>query len=260
MAKAVQNDELVLYYQPKILSKTDELAGVEVLVRWQPPEGPMIFPNDFIPLAEKTNLIKDLTYWVIDNTFKQKRIWEEENLHFGIAINLSPYLLNDLLIPDKVEELIKKHGISLDNICFEITETGMINKPEIAMDILTRLGIKGFKLSIDDFGTGYSSLVELHKMPFSELKIDKSFVMNLLKDEDAWIITRSIVDLGHNLGLTVVAEGVENEKTIEKLKSIHCDVLQGYYISKPIPIAEFNQWIKVKLDNQLRFNYGTKST
>ena len=258
LEKAIKNNELVLYYQPKILSKTDELSGVEILIRWQPPDGPMIYPDDFIPLAEKTNLIKELTYWVIDNAFKQKRAWIDSNLPLGIAVNLSPYLLNDLLLPDKIDELIKKHEIPIDNICFEITETGMLNKPEIAMDILTRLGIKGFKLSIDDFGTGYSSLVELHKMPFSELKIDKSFVMNLLKDEDAWIITRSIVDLGHNLGLTVVAEGVENEKIVEKLRNINCDMLQGYYFSKPIPIVEFNQWLKDKLDDQLRFKYGTK--
>ncbi len=256
LAKAIKENELVLYYQPKILLKTGELIGVEVLVRWQPSQGPLIYPDDFIPLAEKTNLIRELTYWVIENSFKQKKIWEQENLNFSVAINLSPYLLNDLLIPEQISEFIKKYEISQKNICFEITETGMLNKPEIAMDILTRLGIKGFKLSIDDFGTGYSSLIELHKMPFRELKIDKSFVMNLLKDEDAWIITKSIVDLGHNLGLIVVAEGVESEQIIEKLKEINCDILQGYYISKPIPAIEFNQWIKNKLDKQLRFKYG----
>lgn len=247
LSKAIAEHELTIHFQPKISAVDLSLLGVEALVRWQPKEGQMIYPDNFIPLAEQTGLIDPLTFWVIENSLKQKKIWEENKLNFSIAINLSSKLLNYIDLPDKIEKIAKQYQISPKNICLEVTETAMYKESKIAMDVLTRLGIKGFKISIDDFGTGFSSLVQLHKMPFDELKIDKSFVINALSDPDAWIIIKSIVDLGHNLKLLVVAEGVENVEIAKKLKDIHCDVLQGYYISRPISADNLLTWINENL-------------
>lgn len=251
LAKAIEDYELTLHFQPKIDSKTQKMTGVEALVRWQPRNNGMVFPDAFIPLAEQTGLIQPLSFWVIEQAFKLKKEWEEKNLNFSIAINLSSKLLNDLLLPEKLVKMAEDRQVNPESICFEVTETAMYTEPATAMNILTRLGIKGFKISIDDFGTGFSSLVQLNKMPFNEIKIDKSFILNSLKDPDALIIAKSIVDLGHNLRLSVVAEGVENKTIQDKIQNLNCDTLQGYYISKPISINDFNHWIKDNLDENL---------
>jgi len=254
IVQAIEKNELILYYQPKISISDQKLIGVEALVRWSPKDQPMVYPEIFIPLAEQSSFIKSLTFWVIEDAFKQNAAWKKSQYDFTIAINLSASVLDDLVLPEKIESLSQIYEVNPKDICFEVTESVMFSRLEVGMDILTRLAIKGFKISIDDFGTGFSSLVQLHKMPFSEIKVDKSFVMHATTDPDCWIIIKSIIDLGHNLRLKVVAEGVESKEVLEGLKKLNCDVAQGYYFSKPIPVDTFNEWVKNNFDQNLILN------
>jgi len=247
----IKNDEFVLHYQPKVFLKTNKLMAVEALIRWVPTKNRMIFPDTFIPIVERHNLIKPLTYWVIEKAFQQCTLWCKNNINLTVEINLSPSMLNDLLFPDEIMELAKKYETPISNICFEMTETGVMSQPQVAMDVLTRLRIKGFQLAIDDFGTGYSSLTELYRMPFTEMKIDKSFVLNIIDDAEAWTITKSIIDLGHNLHLMLVAEGVETREIWNKLQETTCEAAQGYYLSQPISAEEFEEWLKRRTDGNL---------
>lgn len=247
----IKNEEFVLHYQPKVFLKTNKVMAVEALVRWSPEPQKMIFPDNFIPLVERYNLIKPLTYWVIEKAFQQCTLWCKKNINLTVEINISPSMLNDLTFPDQIMELVKKYETPVSNICFEMTETGVMSQPQVAMDVLTRLRIKGFQLAIDDFGTGYSSLIELYRMPFTEMKIDKSFVLNIIDDTEAWTITKSIIDLGHNLHLMLVAEGVETREIWNKLQGTTCEAAQGYYISQPISAEEFEEWLKIRTDGNL---------
>lgn len=256
LAQAITQNDLALYYQPKLDAKTLKLVGVEALVRWIEKDRTVRFPDSFIPLAEESNLIRPLTFWTIESALKQKIAWAKQNYTFSVAINLSASVLNDIAFPEKIENMLEVHKVNPKELCFEVTESVMFHKPEVGLDILTRLAIKGFKISIDDFGTGYSSLIQLHKIPFGEMKIDKSFVINSISDPDCWIIIKSIIDLGHNLKLSVVAEGVENKEVFEGLKKMDCDIVQGYYFSKPIPVQDFDQWIRSALDENLILKNG----
>jgi predicted phage terminase large subunit-like protein len=204
--RAIRNQELVLYYQPKLELQSGRVIGAEALVRWQHPKRGLIPPSDFIPLAESTGLILPLTQWVLGDAVRQLSEWR----------------------------VLKQHDVSGSSLNLEVTESGAMTNVVSAMDVLTRLRLKGISLSIDDFGTGYSSLAKLHKLPFTELKIDRSFVQDAHRDEDSRIITQAIISLGRSLGMTVVAEGVENDDVWELLTQLGCDVAQGYMISRPI--------------------------
>jgi len=242
LAKAISDFEMVLHYQPKINIKTSKVVGVESLVRWKPAAYPIMLPDIFISLAEHTGLIKQLTYWVVKEAFQQWIKWKDKGFKVKISINLSPTMLNDLLLPDDLHTLAVQYKVDPTYICFEVTEAGVMSRPQLAMDILTRLRLKGFSLSIDDFGTGYSSLTELHRMPFSELKIDRSFTLNVFKEQEAWTIIRSIIELGHNLGLKVTAEGVETQEMWKKLKTSECDSAQGFFLCVPMAATDYEKW------------------
>jgi len=246
LRKAIDNDELVLYYQPKINLETDRISGVEALVRWQHPEHGFLPPDEFIPMAERTGLIKLLSIWVLKEALGQAEKWHNKNLKLNIAINLSPTTFLDSDLPDLIIGMLSIYDIPAEYVILEITESSMIKDPDLAMEILNRLTKRGLKISIDDFGTGYSSLAYLKKLPVSEIKIDKSFVSDMLKNDNDAVIVKSIIDLGHNLSLNVVAEGVEDKKTAARLKTLGCDVLQGYYFSKPLSNKDFLGWLPKK--------------
>lgn len=244
LENALNENLLHLNFQPKIDMATGKVTSAEALVRWQDPKRGTIFPDEFISLAEQTGLIKPMTDQILESAIKEAARWREKGWDIAVGVNLSALSLTDLDFPNKVSELLKAYGVPTGSLILEVTESTAMNDPQKTLDILTRLRIKGISISIDDFGTGYSSLVELHKMPFSELKIDKSFVLDALKDKDAQIITNAILGLAKALELKVVAEGVETEEHWNFLKESGCDVAQGYYMSRPIPSDAFIEWVE----------------
>ena len=244
LRRAVDHGELRLFLQPKLALADSSVVAAEALVRWQHPERGLVPPLEFIPFAERTGFVGQLTLWMFDQAARLCRALQDAGAPLRIAINLSTRDLLDLDFPSRLDAILAKHGVQADAFCLEITESAIMDDPQRAQATLMRLSERGFKLSIDDFGTGYSSLAYLKRLPVDELKIDKSFVMNMEKDEDDAKIVRSTIDLAHNLGLTVVAEGVENALIWRKLKDLSCDEAQGYYMSKPMPAEEFLHWRK----------------
>lgn len=241
--KAIERDELEIYFQPKLDVSANEVISAEVLLRWNHSERGFIPPDEIIALAEYTGIIKLLTNWVLTESIRQSSQWYEQGVQLQLSINLSVWNLQDPNLKNNIQKLLEKRKVRPDNICLEITESAMMADPKRAMNTLTELNQMGIHLSIDDFGTGFSSLAYLKKLPVDELKIDKSFVMGLLTDDNDGIIVRSIIDLAHNLGLKVVAEGVEDKETLDLLGILGCDIAQGYYLSKPVPVDEFSKWL-----------------
>lgn len=244
LRQAIENGDLVLHYQPKINISGNCTVGVEALVRWQHAEHGLIPPDDFIPLAERTGLIKQLFFWVVKTALAQAEQWHNEQFKIGVAINLSPSTLLDADLPDIITGLLASSNVPARYITFEITEGSIIKDPDRALDILVRLAKMGINISIDDFGTGYSSLAYLKKMPVSELKIDQSFVQDMLKNDNDAVIVRSTIDLAHNMGLKVVAEGVEGKEIAARLKLLSCDIIQGYYYSIALNNNDCTEWLR----------------
>jgi EAL domain-containing protein (putative c-di-GMP-specific phosphodiesterase class I) len=238
---------LILHFQPQIDLKTSQLIGVEALVRWQHPKVGLIYPDNFIPLAEELNLIDDLTNEVINLAIHQEAEWKRFGYNIVVSINISAKNVTSLSLPEKLQEMIDTLDIDPSKIKIEITETELMNELTKSLDVLTRMRLKGFDLSIDDFGTGYSSLAQIKRNPFTELKIDSSFVMNATKDDDSLVIVESCIQLGHKLGLKVVAEGIEDKEILELLTDLGCDIGQGYYICKPICGDELLYWLHERL-------------
>jgi len=243
---AINNDQLILYYQPQIELKTNQLAGLEALVRWSHPEYGIIYPNDFIPLIEKYQLFEELTNKVIRIAINQEKALKDYGYTIVISINISSCNVTSLTLPETLEELIDNAELEPSMLCFEVTESELMGDLIPSMDTLTRMRIKGFKLSIDDFGTGYSSLLQLYRIPFHELKIDQSFIKNLMTSPESKIIVDICITLSHNLGMIVVAEGIEDRETLEELTRMGCDIGQGYHICKPMDIASMLHWIQEK--------------
>jgi len=239
---AIHNNQLVLHYQPQIDIKSGSLAGVEALVRWQHPEHGLISPGLFIPLAENNNLIGDLTAQVIKLTVEQTSDWKKKKLMLQVSVNISAENITSLTLPEQLSDMLKNHKLDASMLTLEVTESALMSELVTSLDILTRLRMKGIELSIDDFGTGYSSLSQLYQAPFTDLKIDQSFVMHMHNDEDAKGIVKICIMLGHELNMHVVAEGVENKETLALLDEMGCDIAQGYYIAKPMPADELIQW------------------
>lgn len=240
---AIERNEFVLYYQPKVEFATGTIGHVEALVRWMHPERGMIPPDQFIPYAEHTGYIRTITRWVIETALRQRKQWEEMQLPLTISVNISARDLMNADMPKLFAGLMGKYGASPHWLCLEITESAIMGDPKRALGILEELHNMGLYLSVDDFGTGYSSLAYLKKLPVSELKIDQSFVFHMADDKDDATIVRSTIDLGHNMGLVVVAEGIENQATWDMLNAMGCDLAQGYYISKPMPVDALLKWI-----------------
>jgi diguanylate cyclase (GGDEF)-like protein len=240
LRRALEQDELRLFLQPKIAligPRAGRMVGAEALVRWQHPTRGMVPPMDFIPFAEQTGFVRQLTLWMLQATAKQWPVLRSLGL-LRVSVNLSTRDLLDQDLPQKINATLREHGMPAHALCLEITESAIMDEPQRALATLNTLSEAGFKLSIDDFGTGYSSLAYLKRLPVDELKIDRSFVMAMETDEDDAKIVRSTIDLAHNLGLSVVAEGVENAAVLRRLTQLHCDEAQGYHMSRPVPVTE----------------------
>lgn len=242
LQKAIDNNELELYFQPQINCRTKEIVGVEALLRWVDHEGNFIVPDVFIPVAEECGLIKLLSEWVIKAAINQQSIWEGGDIDIHISVNLSALNLLDSDLDSFIFDQCKKKNISASKLSFEITESAMMEDTEQTLKVMQSLNKKGFNLIVDDYGTGFSSLAYLKKFPITELKIDKSFVLNMINNDEDAMIVKSTIDLAHNLGLKVIAEGVETESVLDMLNSLNCDMAQGYFIERPVPISEFEVW------------------
>lgn len=240
---AINRDELVLYYQPKIDFGSGHISGVEALVRWQHPKHGLMLPDDFIPLAETTGLIKPLTVWVLHQALRQCGEWRRRELSITMAVNISATSLLDLQLPEIVAQALQDTETEAAWLELEITETAVMKEPALAIDVISQLNNMGVRLAIDDFGTGYSSMAYLQKLLVTKIKIDKSFVMHMNSNENDAIIVRSLIGLGHNLGLMVVAEGVESQEVWERLKTLGCDYAQGYSMCRPIPQEKMWEWL-----------------
>jgi len=240
---ALNHNQLVLFYQPQINLKNNTLIGVEALARWQHPKYGIIYPNDFIPLIEKYQLLELLTDKVIRLAIEQEKLFKGYGYNFIVSINICASNVTSLTLPETIEDLINNTDLQPSMICFEVTESELMGELISSMDTLTRMRIKGFKLSIDDFGTGYSSLLQLYRIPFNELKIDQSFIKNLMSSPESKIIVDTCITLAHKLGMSVVAEGIEDAETLNELSKMGCDVGQGYHLCKPMPISNLLYWI-----------------
>jgi diguanylate cyclase len=243
LRQAIVTDQLFLAFQPKVDLSNGPVTGVEVLLRWRHPEHGIIVPDQFIPLAERTGLIVPLTLWVLQRSLLQCRDWKKMGLDVAIAVNLTMWNLETQELPNQIEALLCDTGVPPNNLELEITETSIMSDPQRVIRTLNEIRQLGVRFAIDDFGTGYSSFAYLTKLPVSCIKIDKSFVQNIETDRDSSVIVKSIIDLGHNLGLKVVAEGVETKSAKKLLTAYHCDDGQGYYFCRPIPADDMTKFL-----------------
>jgi len=249
LRRALEHDELVLHYQPKVSVRTGAVVGVEALVRWHHPTRGLVPPDDFIPLAEHTGLIGPLTRRVLDLALRQARTWSDAGRPLVVSVNLSARNLVDDTLIGQVVGLLTEHGVRPELLELEVTETAIMTEPATARQLLEALSRLGIRISIDDFGVGYTSIGQITSLPVDELKIDRSFVTTMDVDPDNELIVRSIVELGHNLDLTIVAEGVETEEVMTALASIGCDVAQGYHVSRPLSVVAMDAWLDAHLDD-----------
>jgi len=240
---AISDDQLELHYQPKLNLKTGIVTHVEALVRWQHPELGMIPPDNFIHIAEQTGQINALTNWVFLTALQQYNTWKQLGININIAVNISAENLKDPQFDSFIRRTVKEQNVPSQFITLEVTESAVVDNPQAAIALLRKFKNDGFKISIDDYGTGYSSLAQLKQLPVNELKIDKSFVQRLEKDEDDQIIVRSTIELAHNMGLSVVAEGIEDQYTLHWLARHGCELAQGYFISRPQPSDKLTPWL-----------------
>jgi diguanylate cyclase (GGDEF)-like protein len=243
LRRAIEGHQLLLHYQPKVDAHNGRVLGVEALVRWDHPERGLVLPSEFIPLAEPTGLISPLTHHVLDIALRQCRQWRQAGHELSVAVNVSVRRLLDPEFPAEVATLLDRYQVPARQLVLEITESTIMVDPTHAVQVLGGLNGMGVQLSIDDFGTGYSSMAYLKNLPVHELKVDRSFVSQMTTSTSDTMIVRSTVDLGRSLGLRVVAEGVEDSKTWQKLKALGCDAVQGYYISRPIVADELTSWL-----------------
>ena len=244
LRQAVDNDELTLVYQPKVpLGSTSE-NYVEALVRWRHPTRGVVPPLEFIPFAEQTGYIRAITQWVLAHAVAQCAAWRAEGLAMNVSINLSARDLMDPELPERFALMLQQNFCAARWFTLEITESAILDDPAHAIENLKRLNALGCRLAIDDYGTGYSSLAYLRHLPVHELKIDKTFVIGMAHDRSDVVIVRSTIDLAHNMGLAVVAEGVEDEATFDRLRALGCDMVQGYWLSRPLGAAEIPAWIR----------------
>ncbi|SEO19347.1 diguanylate cyclase (GGDEF) domain-containing protein [Nitrosospira multiformis] len=242
LQRAIERNELRLYCQPKVAIPSRQLSGAETLVRWEHPLHGSIDTGEFIKLAEQAALITPLTTWVLEAAFRQGYVWHEAGLHRPLSVNLSVHDLRDSRLIERIQGLFSTWGLPPELIQFEITESALMEDPKTGLDTLTRLKELGVELYIDDYGTGYSSLSYLQKLPVDWIKIDQSFVMPMVESGDSALIVRSTIELGHNLGLRVVAEGVESQALWDQLAAWGCDVAQGFFVGKPLPTDTFDDW------------------
>ena len=243
---AVEHDELRLFFQPKIELKTGRVTGAEVLLRWQHPTRGLLSPAEFIPFAEQTGFIRRLTRWTLDHAIEQGAEWRRAGKALALAVNISADDIGDARLDSRVAAMLTRHQLPPALLTLELTESGFIEDFTRALRMLDAIAALGVSLSIDDFGTGYSSLSHLARMPVHEVKIDRSFVQGLESDPEFAPVVRSAIDMGHSLGLKVVAEGIETEESAVRLRDFGCDIAQGYWYAKPMPLAAFESWLDGK--------------
>jgi EAL domain-containing protein (putative c-di-GMP-specific phosphodiesterase class I) len=244
LRQALANDQLLVYYQPKVSLKTGQVCGVEALARWPHPEQGFVPPDRFIPLAEHVGLIGPLTVWILRNALRQSQLWSKQGFDIPVAVNLSASSLDDPQLCETIAAILRDEGMSPRQLILEITENSLMTEPTRALGAISDLKALGVQLAIDDFGTGYSSLSYLKYLPVDELKIDRSFVQGLgVEGTTDWAIVRAIIDVGHALHRRVVAEGVEDQATWEALKTMGCDSAQGFHMSRPLPAGDILKWM-----------------
>ncbi|MBV9292694.1 MAG: bifunctional diguanylate cyclase/phosphodiesterase, partial [Frankiales bacterium] len=239
---AIQTGELVLYYQPQISADSGLATCAEALVRWQHPDYGLVPPSEFVPIAEQTGAIQELTAWVLGESIRQLARWKRDGLELGVSVNVSMRNLLDASTVDTVKDLLARHDVPAERLTIEITETHVMSDPARTLPLLHALAASGVRLSVDDFGTGYSSLASLGRFPVHELKIDKSFIRDPQAADGSHAIIRAIVSMSRHLGLDTVAEGVEDEAAAELLKGFGCTRLQGFHFARPMPAADLPRW------------------
>ena len=242
LRRAVESDQLELHYQPKVKATTGEVVGCEALVRWRHPQHGYVPPSEFIPHAERTGAIRPLTSWVMATALGDAAHWEREGMSMDVSINVSPVDFADPGFADNVASLLLQTGANASRVILEVTESGAMKDIAATLSMMEQLRVLGLRFSIDDFGTGHSSLAHLKRLPVDEVKIDRSFIKELETQGDDEVIVSSTVNLGHALELKVVAEGVEEASSWNTLRRLGCDLIQGYFIAKPMPISEFTSW------------------
>jgi EAL domain-containing protein (putative c-di-GMP-specific phosphodiesterase class I) len=243
LGRALDQTELELYYQPKIDLKTGNPCGAEALMRWNHPTRGLVLPDVFIPVADRTGNLEPMTWYAINTALRQQSEWPELWGELSVAVNLSVNVLKSKQLSITIRDAEKIWGSESHRLILEITEDALISDPDKGFSILRQLQSEGIRIAIDDFGTGYSSMSHFRDMPADELKIDKSFVLNMLDDERDRQIVRTAIDLGHTFGFAVVAEGVENEAIRNELIDMKCDIAQGYLYARPMPQQEFIEWL-----------------
>lgn len=243
VAQALALGQLILYYQPVIEVATRRVKGAEALIRWAHPTRGILPPIDFLDEIVNEGLMQPMTEHVLNTAVNQVAKWHHAGEDLTVSVNITASSLLELSLPDRITEMCTQHQIPPEKLVLEVTETEAMRDVTRTMDVLLRMRIRNIGVSIDDFGTGHSSLRELQRMPFSEMKIDKSFVMDMVNNRDNMVIVNSIIDLGHNLGLKIIAEGVEDIRTWRMLAERKCDFAQGFYMAKPMPAEEFNRWL-----------------
>ncbi len=240
---AMDNRQITLHYQPIIDMQNKKIWGVEALARWQHPELGLVMPDEFIPLAVQSNLMRPLSQYILRTALQQMAEWQKEGLDLRMSVNLSIHDIQDALLPEKLRDLIEYYRINPDRLMLEITENNVMTDSHGVRVVIEQLHEMGVSLAIDDFGTGYSSLAYLKQIPADEIKIDKSFVRDMSRDDNDAVIVRTTIDLAHNMGRRVIAEGVEAQDAYELLEILRCDLAQGYYICRPVSVAEFRRWL-----------------
>ena len=242
LRRAIDHGGLVLHYQPQIDLRTDNGLQVEALIRWEHPDNGFAPPASFVPLAEETGLIRPLTTWVLNEALRQCAVWRRRGLDVRVAVNLSARSLHDADLVNTVDSALKRWDVPASNLALEITESAIIVDPHRVMQPLAELHAMGVQFAIDDFGTGYSSLSYLQRLPIDQIKIDRSFVMDMTTSGDNAVIVRSILDLAHSLGMEVVAEGVETSEIRDTLEEMGCDLIQGYHVCRPVDADGYAEW------------------
>ena len=243
LRSALESDQLELHFQPKINMRTGMVVGAEGLLRWQHPSHGFVTPDQFIPLAEQTGLIKPLTRWVIERAVRELASWHRQGLEIGVSVNISARNLREGNFGEHLAQLMQRYGLAPEWLTLEVTETAMMEDRDAALRVLTNLHSSGVRIAVDDFGVGYSSLAYLAQLPISELKIDKSFIFEMERKGGEDVIVRTTINMAHDLRLQAVAEGVESEITYNRLRAFGCDLVQGYHVSRPLPPKVFLQWL-----------------
>lgn len=244
LTRALNNDEFELHYQPQVTVSGRRLSGIEALIRWNHPDHGLIYPNTFLPVVENNGLIDEVTGWVLENATIQAARFYREGMKTTVSVNVSAINIRALTFPEQLSNMLTRHDMNPVHLMLEVTESALMGELITSLDILTRTRLRGIRLSIDDFGTGYSSLQQLHRAPFSELKIDRSFVSHIKHDAEARSIVKICVMLGRELGMTTIAEGVEDEQTLAILSDLGCDIVQGFLIASPMPVNSLCAWAR----------------